>query len=70
MDRGYRVTAADPFWAADDFTGALERGVAIAMKAQGVATQTAYDAFRNGLTAAQAVTVVQRILDCVKCSVP
>jgi hypothetical protein len=66
----YRVTPSDPAWTSDDFTSLLEKGVATAMKAQGVATQTAYDAFRNGLTAAQSVTVVQRILDCVKCSAP
>lgn len=65
-----QLTSSDPKWTADDFTAALELGVATAMKAQGIATQTAYDAFRNGLTAAQSIAVVQRILDCVKCSVP
>lgn len=63
----YRVTATDPAWQADDFTGALERGVAEFAKTQGIATQAAYDAFITGLTSTQSIAVVRKILATVKC---
>lgn len=67
---GYNVGPGDPVWTADDFQNALERGVAVEMKSQGIATQSAYAAFTAALTQAQAVAVVKRILATVRCSVP
>jgi hypothetical protein len=66
----YQISTSDPQWTVDNFEGALVRGVAVFAKAQGIATQAAWDTFRNGLTSAQSIAVVQRILDCVKCLTP
>jgi hypothetical protein len=65
-----QISTSDPQWTVDNFEGALVRGVAVFAKAQGITTQTAWTAFRNGLTNAQAVEVVKRILDCVQCLTP
>lgn len=67
---GYQVSAGDPTWTAADFDRALERGVANFAKTAGITTQTGWDAFVAGLTAAQTTTVVKKILACVTCSVP
>lgn len=66
----YRVTLADPEWTATNFEAALEKGVATFAKANGVATQSAWDTFINGLTAAQTTAVVKKILATITCSVP
>ena len=66
----YRVTASDPAWTADDFTAALERGVATFAKANGITTQTAWAAFTAGLTTAQTTACMKQILATVTCSVP
>jgi hypothetical protein len=66
----YRVTASDPSWTAENFQDALERGVANFAKANGIATQTAWDAFVAALTAGQTTAVMKKILGTVNCSAP
>lgn len=66
----YRVTLVDPVWTAEDFEGALERGIASFAKANGITTQTGWTAFIAALSAVQATAVMKQILATVTCSVP
>jgi len=66
----YRVTGTDPFWTADNFQDALERGVAAFAKANGITTQTGWNAFIAALTTGQTTAVMKQILATVTCSAP
>lgn len=66
----YQVTTADPVWTAESFQNALEKGVATFAKANGIATQTAWNAFIAALTTGQTTACMKQILATVTCSAP
>jgi hypothetical protein len=68
----YRVSASDPSWSAEDFSTALEKGVATFAKAAipAITTQTQWTAFIAGLTSAQTTATMKQILTVVTCGTP
>jgi hypothetical protein len=65
---GYRLTMQGPVWTFDP--GPLEMFGASFSDANGVATQTDWDAFIAGMSPADVTAAVKGLLSALTCSVP
>lgn len=66
----YQLPGGPKWTASDDFTTALEKGVAEFASAQGITTQTGWAAFIAALSTAQGTAAVRKILAVVTCGTP